>query len=81
MGTARPLHKADIEARLRERVVRLELRDAERAKEIMKARAHIMAVERAAKEDRRLRVAAEQNAARFHALLLQERVRKIGAGT
>lgn len=50
---ARPLHKADVEARQAERIVRLE---------------------NALREQRRLRIEAEKNALRFHALMLQARV-------
>ena len=51
--TARPLHKADVEARQAERILRLE---------------------NALRTERALRIAAEKNAARFHALMLQARV-------
>jgi hypothetical protein len=55
----------------------LELRDAERARELTKAHAREEGWRRAADRERKAREEAEANAARFHALLLQERVRKI----
>ncbi len=60
-----------------ERLVVLETRDQERSKAIAKTRASMMAAIKNADRQTALRIEAEQNAARWHALLLQERVRQI----
>lgn len=77
MGEARPNYKSDSEARLRERVKRLEQRDQERAREIMRCRAQVVAAEKALELETAARLAAERNAVGFHAQLLRERVRKL----
>lgn len=72
---ARPLYKTDVEARLKERVARLERADQERARHLAQTRLALIAAQKDAAEQRQLRQAAEANSRRFHALLLQERVR------
>lgn len=68
----------DIE-RCQARVAKLELRDQERAREILKSRAAVAAAVRLADEQIRLREHAEREARRFHALMIQARVRAIAA--
>lgn len=72
MTTTRPL-PLDWEARCRA----LTLRDADRAAELAKANARADAWEKACKKECALRLEAEKNARQWHALLLQERVRRL----
>lgn len=70
--STRPL-PLDWEARCRA----LTQRDADRAAELAKAHASIDGWKKAAKKERDLRLEAERNARQWHALLLQERVRRL----
>lgn len=56
---------------------RLELRDEERARELIRSRAKTKAWQRQANEQRARADEAEKQARQFHALLLQERIRKL----
>ncbi len=79
MGTARPLHKVDRTVDWEARCRMLEVRDADRAKLLAKVQAELRVACRAADRERQLRLDAERNTGRFHALLLAERIRKVAS--
>ncbi len=77
MGDARPLYKTDEMARALERVARLEVRDKDRSQELRRTQAELRVATRAADREKELRIEAEREKDKMHALLIQERVRKI----
>ncbi len=54
-------------------------RDAVRARLLMETRRQLVGCEQRLQREHELRVAAERNADRFHALLIAERIRKVPA--
>jgi hypothetical protein len=79
MGAARPEYKTDELARANERILRLERRITDQGVLLLKQASHLKQANRTQNELRDQLANANANAARFHALLLAERIRKVVA--
>ena len=86
--SARPLQKLETTVDWEARCRALTQRDAERARKldelkrehhraVLRYEAALKTAERRLEDERQLREDAERNAKRFHAMLLQERIRKL----
>ncbi len=72
----RAVRTRDLE-RAQARIAAMEVRDADRAKELAKVQAELRVACRKADLELQLRLQAEKEKNQFHALLIQERVRKV----